>query len=149
MSRGWAWVLGLVAVAACGRHADQEAELGRAIARWRAAGAHDYDVVQQVSCFCGFPTPDSVLVLVRQDTIASATDASTGQPIASMFAGFYYDVEELFDLVQSAIDRDASRLDVQYQAVLGYPTAIDIDFAPGIADDEIRVQVFRLTVPGR
>ena len=46
-------------------------------------------------------------------------------------------INGLFDIIQSAIDRNVPVLEVTYNAAYGYPETIYIDYYSQIIDDEI------------
>ena len=51
-------------------------------------------------------------------------------------AAQYYTIPGLFNLIQEAIDSGAHSLQAQYDATLGYPTEVFIDYVSNIADEE-------------
>lgn len=46
-------------------------------------------------------------------------------------------MDELFEVVQDAIDQEAHTLTVEYHAQLGYPTSIDNDYWLNAVDEEV------------
>ncbi|MEA5507094.1 DUF6174 domain-containing protein [Halotia wernerae UHCC 0503] len=48
---------------------------------------------------------------------------------------------KLFNVIQDAIVRRASSLNVWYDARLGYPIQIDIDYSAQIADEELYLTI--------
>lgn len=114
---------------------DREEALREAQIRWNSARVQDYSVVVQHLCFCGYVRP--VRVTVRAGGIVSSVDAQTGEPVPSYAT--VRDVAGLFALIRTAIDEGADRLDVTYDAQLGYPTLIKIDYISNAVDDELTV----------
>jgi hypothetical protein len=55
-------------------------------------------------------------------------------------------VEGLFDYIQAAIDKKAHAVNVVYDAELGYPTSIEVDYIERAVDDEIRFKAGHLVV---
>ena len=104
---------------------------------WRSQGVTSYEFRVQRICFC-IPT-GPLLVQVRDGRPVSVTNADSGEP-ATPDASMPLTVEALFAVVDDAIDRDAQRLDVDYDDTFGYPRTIDIDYNFGIADEEIFYQ---------
>lgn len=45
-------------------------------------------------------------------------------------------VEDAFALIQDAIDREADRIDVTYNATYGFPTVMNLDYSIMMADEE-------------
>ncbi len=130
----------LALFAACGLvtgpgDGDNDKALRSAQIRWNAARVQDYTVVVQHLCFCGYVRP--VRVSVRQGVIVSSVDAQTGEPVPSYAT--VRDIAGLFALIRDAIDDGADRLEVTYDAELGYPTLINIDYITNAVDDELSV----------
>jgi hypothetical protein len=58
-------------------------------------------------------------------------------------------IEGLFEEIQRAIESNAFRVDVQYDAELGYPLSIYIDYEEFIADEELIISAtLRVTDEG-
>jgi hypothetical protein len=53
-------------------------------------------------------------------------------------------VDGLFDFIADAIDRGAETIDVTFDAELGLPTHIRVDYRLGLADEEIAYEVEKL-----
>ena len=60
-------------------------------------------------------------------------------PVPLHLADVWGTVEDMFRLIEDAIDRDAESVQVTYHDRLGYPTHISIDYSSRIADDELVV----------
>jgi hypothetical protein len=124
--------------------AEEQARLTQARARWRALGLADYSYVFRRVCYC---TPDyiaPVRITVRTRLIASVETVEGGIVRA---ATSYSTIEELFDLVQAAIDKNAAALRTEYDPARGHLTSAYIDLVERIADDELSIEVSALTVP--
>ena len=115
---------------------DNDKALRTAQIRWNNAAVQDYTVVVQHLCFCGYVRP--VRITVRSGAVVSSVDAQTGEPVPSYAT--VRDVMALFTLIRKAIDDGADRLEVTYDAQLGYPTFINIDYHKNAADDELQVR---------
>ena len=112
-----------------------EIELARNRQRWASAGMHDYEFDFQRSCFCLPEATQRVHIVVRQDAIVSVVRTADGQPASSSFTAWPR-IDELFLDVQQRLEQHADRLDVSYDATLGYPRSIVADIARMAADDE-------------
>jgi hypothetical protein len=110
----------------------QMAELQAARLRWRAQNLHDYAVVVQHSCFCGYVSP--LYTVVLDDTVAGVVDLQSG---ASIDPRVCESVDDLFAVIESAIQRHAEVIRAEFDPEKGFPTAIELDGAARIADDEI------------
>jgi hypothetical protein len=114
---------------------DRERErLEQARAQWRSLGIADYRFTFQRACFCAPSLRDPALVNVLRGAIVSVESVPGGAP---QDPALYYTVEQLFQLIEDAIDQDAARLSVTYDSGLGYPTSGFIDRNEMIADEEL------------
>jgi hypothetical protein len=120
------------------------AELDRQRAIWKRAGIGDYAIQLVYGCECGLGG-QTVDVTVRGGTI---TEASTnGQPLdLGRLTGFPATVDQLFDYAER--NAGAGKVELAYDKVLGYPTALGVDPDLRALDDEIRIAVLEV-VPGR
>ncbi len=110
-------------------------ELESARARWAASQPNAYEMTVRTSCFCIENRP--VIVAVRAGVVESRRYADTGLAIDPRFASSFPAVEGLFAVVDDAVARKAALLDVQYDAVRGFPVRISIDYISNALDDEI------------
>ena len=115
--------------------------LEQARAQWRSLGIADYRFTFQRSCFCAPSLREPALVNVFRGDIVSVESAASGVP---QDPAFYYTVEQLFGIIEDAIDEDAARLSVTYDSAMGYPTSGFIDRSEQIADEEIGFEASRL-----
>ena len=143
-------LLALVALQACiifvgpTDHDDEVRDLARARARWNVNGIPDYDVIARAHCFCAFGG-DDVRVIVRSGGVVSATILATGRMLGGAEAVQYRSVEQLFDVIENAIDLDAYRIDATYDAHYGYPTHFFIDYQRSAADEEFGYEIVQFT----
>lgn len=112
-------------------------ELGQQQFKWAAAGITDYLMVETISCNCVLELPRTVRMHVDGNLIVSMEDDENGDPVDPQFVAAFHTVDGLFDLIQDAIDRKASSIQVSYDAQLGFPSTLFIDYFQEIADDEI------------
>ncbi len=104
---------------------------------WEQANIYNYRITVSNSCFCIPDARGPVVIQVRNGQTTSITSVATGKPVNPQFFQKYDTIPELFNVIQDAINRKASNLDVEYNAKLGYPTKINIDYSSQIADEEI------------
>ncbi|MCI0435794.1 MAG: DUF6174 domain-containing protein [Gemmatimonadetes bacterium] len=123
----------------------QALEAARAL--WRSQRYDSYEFVEQRLCFCGGGI-EPATVVVRNGARISVTVVATGEPIPEQFSQYYLTVEELFDFILDAWDRDAHEVEVTYHATLGYPTSIDVDYLENAIDEEMSYRASML-VPDR
>jgi hypothetical protein len=123
-------------VAACIPTGVEEVNLSSNTGRWAAMRPQHYEFTYQRSgCECLAEWTVPMRVLVHDREIQSVVNIGTGQLIASTVHQAKT-IDDLFDLIEEATARDAFRLAVTYDAELGYPTSIFVDFRAEVADDE-------------
>ncbi len=123
-------------VAACGLDlGGVRDELEAAEATWRAQQPTQYVIEYERRCLCS--NAGQFIARVEGGSVV-AVDPGTGIGGAEELP-FAFTVERLFDTIRSAIDRESDAIEVEYDAVLGYPTRILIDADAGADDDELRV----------
>lgn len=104
---------------------------------WRAKGPKKYAYRVSQSCFCAPDYTAPYRVEVAGGKVVGVRNAETGAPPPSEYRA--RTVPELFDLIHEALDRDADRIEVEYEPTLGYPTTIFIDYEEQAADEELRI----------
>jgi hypothetical protein len=100
--------------------------------KWAANGYPSYTMTMSRVCFCGEVGPYRVLVV--NDSIISATRDADGTAADPRYLPT---INELFDFIDTAIAEKAARIDVQYDAALGFPQQVDYDRSLNIADEEL------------
>ena len=126
----------LGALVGCG-NAQHQNDLDAADAKWQAAAPAAYEWVVQRSCFC--PDIEPLRVQVRGGEVTSAVRLMAATTEVTLASGDYqtwFVVPGLFAVVQKAIDEGADKLTVSYDATLGYPTTVQIDWHANATDDE-------------
>ena len=113
--------------------AAEAARLERSQRRWEALDLEHYRMTVALQ---GAWTGGAAVVEVRNGEPESVTptgDWPSAQP--EWFEG-YDTVEELFEVVRSALEHDAERLEVEYHPLLGVPMSVSVDVRLQMADDE-------------
>ena len=113
-------------------------------ARWEAAGVSAYLYEYRRQCECGPQSLRSVRIEVQAGSVARVTFLDNGETLASPPAEAFPTIEDLFDLVDEAVQMNAASLVVTYDPTLGYPTLISVDYRRDIADDEFTVRASNL-----
>jgi hypothetical protein len=113
---------------------DLRTELQRNRELWNGTRlpSHRYDLRRD--CFCLPPNYIEVRVVNRE--VQEIVNADTGESIEMLDSSFPVTVDDLFDLLDDAIDW-ADFIDVEYHASYGAPMRIAIDYTRELADDEI------------
>ena len=76
------------------------------------------------------------LAVVRNGVVESLKYTQTGADVPQQYRSSFPTVEGLFAQIDSARAKRVARLDVTYDATLGYPTRIDVDVNRNVADEE-------------
>ncbi|NEO95359.1 MAG: hypothetical protein F6K56_36310 [Moorea sp. SIO3G5] len=137
----------IVPLSACASNASPEQQLQENQKRWETQKLDNYRYRLQVSCYCIGDVTKPVFVEIRNGETSSIVATDSGKPVNRKYFDNYDSVSKLFDVVQKAIDQDYYKLDVTYDATLGYPTKIDMDFRAEIADDERTLTIDNFEVP--
>jgi hypothetical protein len=111
---------------------------------WESSGRSDYRIEYRRNCFCPTDLTSPVVVAVVEGSIESVTYAETGEPVREDARDLFPDVAGLFDILQDAVDRDAASIRASYDAQLGYPVSIAIDYETMMADEELGFSVISL-----
>lgn len=108
-------------------------EMERARQIWNARDVDDYRMTVRLT---GAWFNDSAVITVR-DGVPSVQMAGEQGSMAGELWSRYDTVEELFGVVQKAIEDDADHLDATFNARYGLPIEVDIDYSERAADDEL------------
>lgn len=111
-------------------------ELNVARRRWAAQGPASYRYRFQYLCFCPASLVTPVEIEVRDGLVAAVVEPATGRPAPAAPGRPTPTVEDLFAVVESALDGDVDWLDVQYDLVFGYPAVIRVDPDARAVDEE-------------
>lgn len=104
---------------------------------WRAKGPKAYAYRLAQLCFCAPDFTATYRVEVASGQVVGIRNAETGAPPPTDYHA--RTVPELFAVIYDAVDRDADRIEVEYDPTLGYPTTIFIDYEEQAADEELRI----------
>ena len=110
--------------------------LRQARARWEAQNIRSYTFSLSRGCFCGPEITREVLIEVSDGVPVSVVYTDDGEPAERSYFEAYDTIDELFDLLAAAYDRDAKEVNVTYEPIRGTPTEAYIDYDYGIADEE-------------
>ena len=138
-------VLLLAALAGCDLGDDdgfQYQKLGEARTLWDRKDVGSYSYILELECFCAPASQlEPVLVTVQNGAVASVVywdeNPAERTPAPAAIFGAYDTGEELFELVEDAIDRDADLLQVGYDPEYGFPEIINVDYQPGGSDQKL------------
>ncbi|GBF80285.1 lipoprotein [Aphanothece sacrum FPU1] len=109
-------------------------ELAKNRQLWRLQNINNYQFTYQQQCFCVAPGNIPLKVAVKNDKITQVVDLKTNQTIPNL--GFPKTIDQLFQILEKAIQSKADEISVTYDSTLGYPTKIAIDYQKILADEE-------------
>ena len=121
-------------MSSCSDPTGPAAELKRARRRWADQDIESYQFT--LASYCGGCVRIPTVRIIVGNRSVEVRDAATGEPIAPTANGQFPVIDELFDLIESAMERGADELVVEYDPIRGYPLRIQIDYSRGAADDE-------------
>ena len=110
---------------------------------WRSQQLKNYQYIYQQRCFCVPPSNTPLKVSVKNDKITQVVNLNTDQRLTDLT--FPKTIDQLFNIIQDAIQRNADEILITYDKTLGYPNRIAIDYQRILADDEITYIVENLS----
>jgi Family of unknown function (DUF6174) len=121
--------------------AAQREQFTASLNAWRAANVDDYGYTLELNCACAPASQLGIVrVTVRNGAVVSRVYTNGTAAPESVF-GPYDTVEELFDVVEDAISRDADLLSVIYHPTYGFPSLLQLDPSTSDADDHLEFVV--------
>lgn len=111
--------------------------------KWAEQQIKEYQFVFRRVCFCAPDYVRPVLITVRDGKITMVRYADRDRlPVAPAEFHRYPTVDELFATIETALARQAHRINAIYHPKRGFPVSVFIDYSAGMADEE---QGFRVT----
>ena len=143
-------ILAALTVSSCGLlepdpWSDRQAELDANRAVWEATGITSYTYQLRRLCYCGLAGD---LIVTVSDHAVVGVERVDGSPVPTSERQYVEGIDDLFDIVQDAIDERAFRYDVEYDDELGYPTVVDLDPIRNAIDEEVRYEASEVTPAG-
>ncbi len=133
----------LALVVACAQPSRQligvQNELATNRQQWEAVGLIDYRFTFERSCFCPPEFSPRVTITVKNRAVESVRDAESGEVLPD--PPYSYTVDDLFDIIQEAIDEAAVEVRAEYNAELGYPVDVYIDTYATVIDEEYSMKI--------
>lgn len=111
--------------------------LDKHLNQWRHATITNYTYDFQRSCFCVREYTKPVRLRVESNKVVDARFKGTNEPLPKRLKGNRQTINDLFKTIQDAIDRNAYRIDVQYNEQYGFPSLISVDYHQQMADEEL------------
>ncbi len=112
-------------------------ELDDASFKWRNSGVTDYSYVYEISSYFAPPLPGPVRIVVRDSKLSSANLLDGGEKInISAMPAVPGTIDVSYEFITTLLAEYPYAIDVEYDADLGYPKRIKIDFSKS-TDDEV------------
>jgi hypothetical protein len=125
-----------------------DAQLDAARARWQSAALAAYEYGYHKYCECHRESPPETVVTVSGGNVTRVRHRLAGSdvevPAADKNFQYYWTVEGLFDLIASALDRGV-QVRASYDAALGFPREVFIDYDTDFIGDELDVRLTAVT----
>ena len=125
-----------------------DANLDTARARWKSAAISSYEYGYNKYCDCHRESPPETVVTVRGGTVAGVRHRPVGTtvevPAADKNLQYYWTVDGLFELIASALARGV-QVRAAYDADLGFPREIYIDYDTNLIGDELDLRMTAVT----
>ena len=128
-----------ISLSACPDHQPKRDELERNRQRWQSQHLTAYRYQLHATCLC--PELSRPVIIEVHNGTASIREQRQHQLIAGQPFAALDSVEDLFGLLQAALDRQAASVMVSYDPQLGFPTYIRIDDTAFGRDDSIEVSI--------
>ena len=112
--------------------------------KWQSQGLTNYQINTQRLCFCDADSVREITIIVRDNEVSEAFYTDSGDYLPADRLEHLRTIDEHFEVIHDAINRDAFSLVIEYNATFGYPSLIDIDYSEGMADDEVTYRLSNL-----
>ena len=140
-------LLATLACAALGAAA-QTSNLAAQRGAWRAAKLVDYEYGYRKYCACHPDSPPETIVTVRGGEVVGVrhrpVDSTNEVQAEARNLKYYWTIDELFDLIESA-QRRGAQVRASYDPRRGFPTEIHIDYDKNAIGDELDVVLTTVT----
>ena len=138
--------VGAALLVAWGAAAD--ADLDAARTRWQAARLTAYEYGYRKYCECHRDSPPETIVSVRDGDVFRVRHRPAGSatevPAADKNFAYYWTIDGLFRLLATARERGA-QVRATYDATLGYPRELYIDYDSSYIGDELDIRLTAVT----
>ncbi|NQY65464.1 MAG: META domain-containing protein [Alteromonadaceae bacterium] len=144
-----------IVITGCGSSSDEEVtfedarqkwnELQNASATWNNQLGRYYKIQSQRICECLPEMSSQMMLSVLDNSILAARDINTDETISSETKINIKTVDDIFDLIQEAID-DSVTIDVTYNQEYGYPETTRLNIEQLAVDGGLHIELSNLTV---
>ncbi len=145
-ARAVLWLVAAACVALAA--AAQPKDLAAARNLWRRAALTDYEYGYRKYCACHPDSPPETIVTVRGGAVVDVrhrpVDSTNEVPARPGSLQYYWTIDELFELIDSAQRRGAA-VRASYDPERGFPNEIHIDYDKNAIGDELDVVLTTVT----
>lgn len=122
--------------------------------KWGNLMAEKYGFEFRIDCECLGSAVTPARVIVENNKVTEVNNPTTGEPMINPFdstlvinhlTGLFKTIDELFEEIDRARE-DADVLKIDFDALNGFPTLIDIDWISNADDDEVSYHVSNFEV---
>lgn len=136
-----AFALALAACTGSGSSTPEETELQAKRTQFTQNMTGSYQFQWRQSCECSQDATAPMLITVTNGAISDAIYIETELPVPAGIREHLDTIDGVFDRIQDAIDEDAHMIYVEYDAQLGFPKSVAIDYSEQIADEELSLVI--------
>ncbi len=126
----------LLTISFCTRWDDSD-ELSVNKSKWSSKNISNYEFTLRINCFCTNERVGPHLIKVVNDEIESVNYL----PYDPGTTGELMTIDELFNFVETCIEREPYKKTLEFNSAFGYPQTVWFDFDKNITDEEIGFQV--------
>jgi len=116
-----------------------EEELEVNLQKWQGSGIKNYSYTFQRSCFCPRDETREVITNVRNGHVTHSQFKDSGLSLTEDLTKNQLSINDLFSIIDTAIDNHTNIIKVSYDDKTGQPTSIFIDGKTGVANDEFNL----------
>jgi hypothetical protein len=109
------------------------------IAKWESSRPENYSFTLQRSGFIGGDARKPVNLIINGNTIVDARFSDGSKALVPEYNQL--NINDLFKTIDNALDNNAAKVDVKYNADTGIPESIFIDRSEMIADEELYLSI--------
>lgn len=132
----------------CGsnRYGELQRQLNTSKQQWAAQKAINYSYTLKIGSFSPPEVTSPVVITVKDGAPYTIVYVADGKPATNSTFQRVDTVEELFGIIQQAIDTKADEIYVSFDANLGYPVEIRLDPKKDAVDEELTYTVSNLKI---
>jgi hypothetical protein len=111
---------------------------------WKSHNISDYSYTFTENCACS--ETEDIDIVVVSNQVSSATYSDSGIPVTGDDLARVRTIDEVFDIIQEAIDDGYFFINIDYHLEYDYPSIFEIDPDGGIDDDIVIYSIQNFTI---